>query len=297
MICDRDSAINQLKRDKHTLLEGYVTEFLFERQFLKSRSGRYTHGWWSGIINGERFFFVLKEQLSSLDQEVLTVLNTNYNCWQAIYKNGEWIFGKDEMWYSQSEFLNKFNLVKRQAAVHATSDTTDIDRQNKCIDFFDANSIIICTAIERNFADDFLSVYFKGILNVDYFTKNKEGNLCVVEVKFKNESYDGVFGINIGEVALFTELRRMGFKVIHTILYKNRENKEMSIFDYLNSNTIEHAWYIGVFDEKDLDAPAVAPSKTSVDGKKNQYFYKLKKSKMIQNNNKKILDFNGVKGF
>lgn len=296
MICDRDTAINQLKRDKHTLLEGYVTEFLFERQFLKSRSETYTHGWWSGTINGKRFFFVLKAQLSSLDQEVLTALNTNYNCWQATYKNGEWFFCKDEKWYSQIEFLNKLNLVKRQAAIHATSATTDADRQNKCIDFFDANNIIICTAIERNFADDFLSVYFNGILNVDYFTKNKEGKLCVVEVKFKNESYDDVFGINIGEVDLFIQLRRIGFKVIHTILYKNRENKEMSIFDYLKSNSIEHAWYIGVFDEKNLDAPALAPSKTSVDGKKNQYFYKLKKSKMIRDNYKKSLDFIGVKG-
>lgn len=58
-------------------------------------------------------------------------------------------------------------------------------------------------------------------------------------MKFKSESYDGVFGINVGEVAMFKELREFGFLVVLTILYKNRLNKDMSIFDYLENNEID----------------------------------------------------------
>ena len=57
-------ARKQILRDKHTLLEGYVTEYLYKTQFLESRPQNYTCGWWSAEVGGQRFFFVVKEKLS-----------------------------------------------------------------------------------------------------------------------------------------------------------------------------------------------------------------------------------------
>ncbi len=49
-----DYAITQLKHD--TLLEGYITEELFKRQFLENKHPSYTTGWWSATIHNKRYF-------------------------------------------------------------------------------------------------------------------------------------------------------------------------------------------------------------------------------------------------
>lgn len=290
IINNKQEAIAQLKHDKHTLLEGYVTEYLFNKQFLVSMGDKYSHGWWSGTLSEKRFFFVIKDKLTTLDMEILSLLNTKYDCWQVDYSSEKWAFIKNGESLQLDEFISRYNLTRQQMAVEATVDTTNIDRQEKCISFFGKCGTLTEIAVERNFADNILSVYFKGTLNIDFFTKNRDGKICIIEVKFKSESYDGVFGINVGEVAMFKELREFGFLVVLTILYKNRLNKDMSIFDYLENNEIDHSWYIKDFIEDDLDTPGVAPAKTSVDGKKMQGFYKLNMNKIIQEKYKKPLD-------
>ena len=66
MAADSFNPIEQLKRDKHTLLEGYVTEHLFKKQFLAGRTiEEYSHGWWTGMLRGKRFLFILKDNLNN----------------------------------------------------------------------------------------------------------------------------------------------------------------------------------------------------------------------------------------
>lgn len=271
----------QLKRDKHTLLEGYVSEFLFEQQFMKTRDLPYTHGWWLGWHDGNPFIFIIKETLSDLDHEIILKLSSCYTCWQTWKANGQWYFYKDGKTYDLNSFLHHLNITPKQNGLYATHATTDPIRQNKCIEFFEKHEIIHSIAMERNFADDILTVYFRNVLNIDYIIKNESGGITAVEVKFKNESYDGYFGINAGEVALFIKLRALGLKVLHCILYKTRNQKDMSIFDYLDCKTIPHNWYVSEFSEEELVGSSAAPQKTSVDGKKQQTFFKLPKDKML----------------
>ena len=46
MITNKLGAIGQFFFDKETILEGYVSEYLFEKQFLDSKNKDYTHGVW-----------------------------------------------------------------------------------------------------------------------------------------------------------------------------------------------------------------------------------------------------------
>ncbi|SHH19526.1 hypothetical protein SAMN02745135_00003 [Caloranaerobacter azorensis DSM 13643] len=49
-------AVQQLLKDKHTLLEGYVTEQLFYNQFLSNGNISFSNGWWMTTYNGKKIF-------------------------------------------------------------------------------------------------------------------------------------------------------------------------------------------------------------------------------------------------
>ena len=288
---DNTTAIAQLRKDKHTLLEGYVTEYLFEQQFLIPKRTCYTHGWWTGTLYGKRFFFAIKHSLTELDKEIQSRLAQMYECWAVELDNGNWFFRKDGNALSLPQFIRAYNLVQRQQVIRATRDTSDANRQDECISFFSQRGNLIRIAEERNFVDDILSVYFQGILNVDFFTKSSQGKLCVLEIKFKNESREGCFGINVGEVSLFDELRQLGFQVFQAVLYKKRlpgtsSNTEISVFSYLKRPESDKTWYMIPFNKSLLEAPSIAPSYTSVDGRKAQSYYRLRKEQLLDNKNK-----------
>ena len=46
MFEDAFFAKRQILKDKHTPLEGYVTEYLYENQFLARKPHQYTSEWW-----------------------------------------------------------------------------------------------------------------------------------------------------------------------------------------------------------------------------------------------------------
>ena len=65
----------KLSKVKHTILEGYVTEHIFEKQFLKLTPEKFTSGWWSAIINDQRFFFLVSKTLNDVDRRVVEILS------------------------------------------------------------------------------------------------------------------------------------------------------------------------------------------------------------------------------
>ena len=285
MAANSFNPIEQLKRDKHTLLEGYVTEHLFKKQFLAGRTKeKYSHGWWTGMLRGKRFLFILKNNLNNIDKEIINTFKKDYECWQVLYTNeGLRRFINDDYSESLSEtdFFEIYKLERKQLPLKATSETSNNQRQNRCIEYFKNHQLLNEIAVERNFADDFLSVFFSSIINIDYFTKNENDELCAIEIKFKNETFDGYFGIDAGPISLLLEIRSKGIKVYHVILYKDRDHKDMSIFDYIEDTTIDKAWYIHNFEKEDIVGYSEAPEKTSVDGKKKQSFGQIRKEVVL----------------
>lgn len=75
----------KLSKVKHTILEGYVTEHIFEKQFLKLTPEKFTSGWWSAIINDQRFFFLVSKTLNDVDRRVVEILSQKYPCWRVYY--------------------------------------------------------------------------------------------------------------------------------------------------------------------------------------------------------------------
>ena len=103
-------AKKQILRDKHTLLEGYVTEYLYKTQSQESRPQNYTSGWWSAEVGGQRFFFVIKEKLSDLDSQIIKKLSNTYPCWRVYPRWNTWYFYSGDLKFSMNQFIRKYHL-------------------------------------------------------------------------------------------------------------------------------------------------------------------------------------------
>ena len=143
------TAKTQLRKDKHSVLEGYVTELLFKKQFL-SEGLLYTHGWWTGVRKGKKYIFIIKDKLNKLDNELIRRLSNDYEIWQVHidYNNKEnryhANFIKNNKYYSFEEFKALLSIDhKSKYEFCAKESERDKFRQNKCIYFFSENRRIM----------------------------------------------------------------------------------------------------------------------------------------------------------
>lgn len=266
-------AKGQILQDKHTLLEGYVTEYLFERQFLWGKIP-YTSGWWYGETNGQSFFFVVSPQLNEVDWAVAQALS-GCAVWRAYPQGDVWYFENGEVQMALPQFLAAHRLRTPGLSHLAELSVRDRGRQEKCISFFEAQGLLQKIAIERHFADFILADCFDRIVNIDYFTQERNGQLCAIEVKFKNETKNKTFGINFGQFHMFESLERLGFEIQHWILYKKAYNgKEVSIFDFL-AQLGKKWWRMGALHAANAKGKNTAPKETSVYGSQQQGYYEF----------------------
>ena len=235
MFSDKLSAKEQILQDKHTLLEGYVVEYLYRKQFLSSGNTEYTSGWWFAHGIGQPdFFFVVTEKPNKVDREIINVLSSQFNVLTAYPEGESWYFHQDGIKMDMKQFSVRYDL-KIRSLEKADENVRDGQRQQKCLSFFETHDMLRKVAIERNFADSILSSYFSSPVNIDCFIRKRNGKLCVIEIKFKNETSRGSFGVNQGQYQLFKKLSAMGFEIQNWILYKKQyNNKNVSVFDFLN---------------------------------------------------------------
>lgn len=277
----QERAVQQVVRDKDTILEGYVTEFLFAKQFLSGRQGSYTQGWWHSNDRGRRYFFVVKPVLNDIDVSFAKVVLQTAEVWQAwITDNGTWMLKQfldssatPEL--TESQFVAKCGVDSFRSGLLATSSVRDETRQNKCIAFFKKHDILTKVATERCFADDFLFKHFRSAVNVDFITVNKSGALCVLEVKFKFETRAGKFGVDSGQYHMLTELMGLGLQIHHIVLYNFTKKKDLTIFGFLATNHPSRHWKMCQLRPGHSAYETVAPSYTSIDGRKLQPYFAL----------------------
>lgn len=267
-------AIKQLMNDKYALLEGYVTEQLFFNQFLKNNSVPHSDSWWVTSHENNMLLFVVKEHLNPLDIEIMSKFKHPNQCWQVYLKGEEFVFTNGEKIVDEQSFVTELKLSKIRNPLIASDNTRDVKRQNRAIQFFKENNIIKEIAVERRFANNFLTVYFKTMINVDFFTK-KNNQYNVIEVKYKYESKDGYFGINTGQMHMFNSFIELGFSVYHFILYNYTKNKNLSIFGFLDLPSQNKNWHYIKINDEITSGVGIAPEMTSVSGRFKQSYYKI----------------------
>lgn len=282
MINSVDVAIEQLIKDKDTVLEGYVSEYLFEKQFLDGANKEYTHSIWTAKWRQLRLLFVFKQDPSNFDKKLLSDarLKTIFSCWHVYYKDCQLYFSNGNVTYEKQLFLERIGNVRFPKEVQKAHDGLT-KRKKKCIDFFKNQNYMLPIARERDFVNNFLAVYFTSIVNIDYVSLSEKGELMLYEVKFKNENYEGYFGINVGQWDLLNILSVCGFKIFYAVLYKDRLHSSLHIFDYIYASNISKKWYIAELDLYNYVKCSNAPAYTSVYGNKQQRVYYYEKKEVL----------------
>lgn len=282
---DQERAIRQIVRDKDTILEGYVTEFLFTRQFLSGRDGEFTQGWWCANTPHAKYFFVVKPALNDIDAEFANVVGATATVWQAwLTEEGRWLLrrvnggsaGPDSL--TEDEFASECGVATFRSGLLATGNVRDKVRQNRCVEFFKRTSILKKVATERCFADDLLFRHFTNAVNIDFITRNRQGALCVLEVKFKFETRAGKFGVDSGQYHMLTDLLGLGLQVHHIVLYNHTRQKSLTIFGFLADSSPSRHWKLCQLRSGCAAYETVAPSYTSIDGRKLQPYFALDRS-------------------
>ena len=151
--------------------------------------------------------------------------------------------------------------------------TRNTTRQQKAIAFFKKTGILKKIAVERLFANNFLTVYFNRMINIDFLTKSGD-KLNIVEVKFKYESHDGYIGINTGQMEMFRFFMSLDFNIYHYILYNHTKDKNISIFGFLELPEVKN-WHYTKINDATIDGVGIAPPDTSVSGGFSQPYYKI----------------------
>lgn len=292
MISNKLGAIGQFFFDKETILEGYVSEYLFEKQFLDNKNKDYTHGIWIAQLFKDKknndeaanFFFIFKQELSNFDKKLLsnTDLKKSFMCFHAYEKDNQWWFSDGVKTFNQKEFLQRIknNRIPKPIDEHEHEHQMT-NRKEKCIDFFEEQNILLKIANERHFANDFLSVYFDSVVNIDYLACGDGGELDIYEVKFKNESKAGYFGINVGQQKVLKRLSCCNFNIYYVVLYKDKKYSSFHIFDYINASDVPKKWYIGKIDIDNYVGHGTAPDDTSINGDHPQSHYNYDKSPIL----------------
>ena len=249
MINSVDTAIELLIKYKETVLEGYVSEYLFEKQFLDSSNREYAHGIWTAKWGGLHLFFIFKQELSDIDKKILSnkLLNLLFSCWHVYEKDDKFYFSNENVTYDEKAFLNSVGNARVSRPVPIDKDGLT-ERKKKCIDFFKNNNLLFPIATERQFVNSFLEVHFYSVINIDYIALNRDGELLLYEVKFKDENREGYFGINAGQKNLLGLLEVCGFRIVYAVLYKDRPHSTLNIFDYMNTSDITPKWYFANID-------------------------------------------------
>jgi len=252
----------QLMNDKNNLLEGYITEHLFETQFLNEK---HTDGWWVAFYNNTKIFFILKNDLNILDREIIDKVSQRYDCWQVYLINSTFVFAEPSssgLVYTEPQFNEKYDLHQIRRPMVANSDLRDEQRQKRAIDFL--GDKIEKIVVSRYFANNFLTCFFNAITNIDFFVKTGS-RINVMEVKYKFESKNGSFGLSMSERSVFKDLAELDFQIYYFILYNHKREKD-GILAFIKHE--DKKWICRNITqiERFRIAKSYAPCKTSIDG-------------------------------
>ena len=236
-----------LERRSSKILGGYITEQFFIDRFVTEKLD-YTEGWWisKGRGNDKTFYFIVKNELSELDNIIINFLKREKNSIHQIKMiDNEIRIVDSDGEKSVHEFANKYKL---QESRHVPKNIDD-DLRRRCIYYYTETNKIGTIARSIYTEDAFLNKYFFST-NIDLFVKNPStGSPVCIEIKFKDEFTKDkqlVFGEDKMQYeVMFPAMRNCGIDVYNCILYNHigrTRNRQTSIFSYIDESNQIRLW-------------------------------------------------------
>ncbi|QJW92473.1 hypothetical protein HNV11_23670 (plasmid) [Spirosoma taeanense] len=212
-----------LSRDKHTRIEGLVTEALFYDEIIKGQFKKCTSGFWFKR-DGNRFK-VTKVLVSSADLRQIDYDILNYFLLKGLSCYVVW-FVPDQREFFYVKYVgqtinfesehSKYPKNPKKALIPKETDR-DCKRHQQASEYLERSGFLYKSAVERMFVNCWLGDVF--LWDVDYIAVYKD-HLVAFEVKQKYPTRMGTYGLNTGLVYLFSFLESVGIAVIHVVLRK-----------------------------------------------------------------------------
>jgi hypothetical protein len=287
---DKENIKKFLKRDKHKLLEGMVVEEIFMEDIAlpNNWTPSISKGWWSirNPFNFDQYilFHVSSQLPQPADIDIYKLLSQkNIQYYHVLLVNNDLNFLDllaydldmqidKKKYISKSEFLNIYGSKSQDRDILLAEESTrNIFNQERAISFFESQSLLKEVALQRYFANYFLTVCLDTYpVNLDAFIIFDNGP-AVLEIKFKYPDSGGHYGINKGQAALFRWLMDLGFNIYHYIADNPTGDKKYGVFDLIIGAKVCNSFY---WKYKQLTSfelltnHATAPKETNISGKK-----------------------------
>lgn len=257
---NQESIKEFLKRDKHKLLEGMVVEELFMDDIALPSNWEMSKGWWAirDPLNWSQYilFHVSSLHPAPTDLKVYHyLLKQAVCCYHVLLHDNKLYFLhlKEEMlitpftlnmYIDEAAFLQTYGWHHPTGQLLKAADECRIEfNQGRAISFFESQDILEEIALQRYFANYFLSVYSNSfIINLDAFVIFKN-ELSVLEIKFKYPDKHGNYGINKGQAALFQWLMGLNISIYHYVADNPTAVKDFGIFDVVISSASRRNFY------------------------------------------------------
>ncbi|MFC5465957.1 topoisomerase DNA-binding C4 zinc finger domain-containing protein [Lederbergia graminis] len=293
-----------LKRDKHKLLEGMVVEELFNRDIIQKQKWEnwFSKGWWAIQDPLARLpyllFHVSENSPTESDLEIYRLLIEkkfiiihvkliNNNLFFLEINNQILNSGiRDNNYIHEYVFLASYRLIKNRKVHLAEKEYRNSLLQDRTIMFFEQTTVLKEVALQRYFANYFLTVNFTGYpINLDGFIIFSDYGLSVLEVKFKYPDSNNNYGINKGQAQLFTWFLENNINIAHYIAQNPSGSKEIGIFEVLASQELKSnfCWEYHILNIEELNKEdSTAPKETSIGGNKKVRFKSIPANKFIK---------------
>lgn len=255
------------KRTKEAY-SSYISERLFQKQFLEGRNINYTTGWWiSKVKENLIYLFLVKEEISDLDKEIIEKVKSSFSEVFHVKYSKDCIIIQSidsHSTYTLQEFLEQYEHRELETKINH-QDNTEI--KQKYFNYFIDNNMYEDVVNEVDVENEFLKKYFYST-NIDFLIKNDVG-IFLLEVKYKYRTKNGNFGINKMQYEVCSIFQSNNIRAFNVVL---ENESKVDILERVDNNDFE--WVYSHIKEESTDLKD-APKETSYDQMKTQRYYEL----------------------
>ena len=281
-----------LEQDKHTRIEGLCSEAVFMEDIIEGNfSSVASDFWYTRVEKKYHVYKVITDPsvpLNDLDYQILDGFDSSIKHQRDLKTSSVSIVYFDESSKTFRKFIhiygnrysNIYGLGSDMSPVcnaeSAEQSQRDPVRLKKACDFLKQRGLLKDAAIKRLFANCWLQD--KGVWDIDAFTKTAGGKVVAFEVKQKFPIDHKSYGVNKGQADMLSYLIKNGIRVMHIILRKPVDDKEIHGVDLLTEpKYVERTqWEYARFRPEMLsDALSDAPPPTSISGKSHMAYYRI----------------------
>lgn len=273
-----------LALEKHALIEGACVAAAFIDDLLAGSFASFSTNWWVTERHGVYRLIKITDditQLTTTDLELLEFFhNKNVPVFVAAFDEDEKCFFYAEFEAGEAQnFVALWGRIRQRLPPRCEpcglppSKLRAPELHRSATDLLERMRLLRSVAVERLFVNCCLAARYP--LDIDVLTFHR-GQVFAFEVKHKDLSQEGFFGLNRKPSELFSFLSGLGVRVVYVILTKPARDSPVTAL-YTDEIYRRHSLWVAANYSKDIlpGRTSDAPSHTGVSGRRGIAYYPI----------------------